>query len=80
MRSRPFDPVTKDYFFSASRISNSTANSPLMSFYMPRVKLMANQRGDSPLGIVQTFQFAALERVTGAGYPLSSITVQDSAA
>lgn len=62
--------------------SSPADNADFVSIYLPRVKLSSSQKGDSDRAIMRSFNFMALEKVTGAGsgtqFDATTIVIQDS--
>lgn len=60
--------------------SDSTLNAPFMGITLPRIRLQNVSRNDGQLGLMQRFQFLALENVANSAYEATTIQIQDSAA
>lgn len=86
-----FDDTTlRDAFINETELSlgvvltgDNTANAPLISFMLPRIKLSSAGKNDGETGIMQSIAFDALENTAGgAGVAseASTIVIQDSAA
>ena len=58
--------------------SDGTLNSPFMTAIMPRVKMMGVQKSDSPLSVMQSITFQALEGTGTNNRDRSTIIFQDS--
>ena len=62
--------------------SSPADNAEFISIYLPRVKLSSSQKSDSDRAIMRSFNFMALEKVTGAGsgtqFDATTIVIQDS--
>ena len=84
------DNVLRDIFVKEAETSiafaltsDNTANSDVVSFTLPRIKLGGQQKSDGTGGIVQTFPFQALLNTNGGAGTSSektTIVVQDTAA
>lgn len=80
------DGAFRDYFDSEATISlvvaltaDSTKNSPVMSFIVPKIKLGSADKADGEMGIVSSHSFTALlNGVTSAGLNQTTIQIQDS--
>lgn len=61
--------------------ASPSASADFVSFFMPRVRLMNPTMQDGDTGMIRTFNFQALEMVSGGtAYDLTSLVVQDSLA
>jgi len=80
------DVVYRDYFINETKISlvfalttGSEANSDVISFVLPSIKLGSATRNDGETGIVQEHSFQAiLNTVTTGGLPATTLLLQDT--
>lgn len=80
------DTAFRDYFKDETVVSlvfvltvDNTANSPFVSFTLPKVKLGTFDKQDAELGLTASCSFQALlNDVTTAGLPQTTIAIQDS--
>ena len=80
------DTAFRDYFKDETVVSlvfvltvDNTANSPFISFTLPKVKLGTFDRSDSELGLTASCSFQALlNSDTASGLPITTIAIQDS--
>lgn len=80
------DSTYRDYFINETKISivfalttGTSANSDVISFVLPSVKLGTTTRNDGEAGIIEDHSFQAiLNTVTTGGLPATTMLIQDS--